>query len=142
MAVMRIPAYSPYAVAEYAGKFSSEIPHEYSPVGLMLALNRKIHKAYNRVRELDFSLDGLMGFDMRGLCCSKTSIHFLAGKTVGVIGTGAIGAVVTKILHGFECNLLGYDVVQNPELTQKYNLQYVSLDEIFAKSGVLTFCRI
>ena len=75
--VARVPAYSPYAVAEHA-------------VALMLALNRKLIKANNRVHELNFSLDGLTGFDMNG-------------KTVGIIGTGQIGSIVAKILHGFGC---------------------------------------
>jgi D-lactate dehydrogenase len=78
-----VPAYSPYAVAEHT-------------MALMLALNRKLHRAYNRVREGNFSLDGLLGFD----------IH---GKTVGVIGTGQIGTVVAQILTGFGCLTLAFD---------------------------------
>src|SRR5215831_21341479 len=77
IAVVRVPAYSPYAVAEHT-------------IALMLTLNRKVHRAYNRVREGNFALDGLVGFDMHG-------------KTVGVVGTGQIGAVVTQILTGFGC---------------------------------------
>ena len=79
--VVRVPGYSPYAVAEHT-------------LGLMLALNRKLHRAYNRVREGNFALDGLLGFDMHG-------------KTIGIIGTGKIGTVVAKILSGFGCPTLG-----------------------------------
>jgi D-lactate dehydrogenase len=81
--VMRVPAYSPYAVAEHT-------------LALILTLNRKIHKAYNRVRESNFSLDGLLGFD-------------LYGKKAGIIGTGKIGKLVAKILSGFGCEVLLYD---------------------------------
>ncbi len=87
--VARVPAYSPDAVAEHA-------------VGMMLALNRKYHKAYNRVREGNFAIDGLLGFDMHG-------------RTAGVIGTGKIGAGAARILAGFGCRLLFYDVAQNPD---------------------------
>ena len=96
--VARVPAYSPYAVAEHA-------------VALMLALNRKLIRAHNRIAEMNFSLDGLTGFDMNG-------------KTVGIIGTGKIGSVAAKILHGFGCRLLGYDVYPNETLVQQYGLQY------------------
>ena len=78
--VVRVPAYSPHAVAEHT-------------VALMLALNRKLHRAYNRVREGNFALEGLLGFDLHG-------------RTAGVIGTGKIGAVVTRILRGFGCEVL------------------------------------
>lgn len=108
--VARVPAYSPYAVAEHT-------------VGLMLALNRKYHKAYNRVREGNFSIDSLLGFDMHG-------------KTVGVIGTGKIGAITASILKGFGCSLLLYDVQQNPECSSLG--RYVPLDELLASSDILT----
>src|ERR1700750_1955104 len=85
--VVRVPAYSPYAVAEHA-------------IALMLALNRKVHRAYNRVREGNFALDGLGGFDMHG-------------KTVGLIGTGQIGTVVAQILNGFGCPILAFDPIPN-----------------------------
>jgi D-lactate dehydrogenase len=111
MTVARVPAYSPYAVAEHA-------------VGLMLALNRNIHRAYNRVRDGNFALDGLLGFDMRE-------------KTVGVVGTGKIGLAVTHILRGFGCTLLGYDVFHNPEC-EALGLRYVELDELLARSDVIT----
>ncbi len=83
LAVTRVPAYSPYAVAEHA-------------LGLMLALDRRIHRAYNRVRDGNFSLDGLLGFDLHG-------------KTVGIIGTGTIGVVFARLLRGFHCRMLGFD---------------------------------
>src|SRR5262249_461676 len=82
--VVRVTSYSPNSVAEFA-------------VGLLLALNRKITRAYNRTREGNFDLDGLMGFD-------------LAGRTVGVIGTGKIGIIFARIMAGFGCSLMGFDV--------------------------------
>src|SRR5262245_24172520 len=108
--VARVPAYSPYAVAEHA-------------VGLMLALNRKFHKAYSRVREGNFSIEGLLGFDMQG-------------KTVGVVGTGKIGAVAARILAGFGCRVLLCDVVQNDELRSRG--QYVPLEDLLAESDIIT----
>lgn len=111
MRVVRVPAYSPYAVAEHA-------------VGLMLALNRKYFKAYNRVREGNFSLEGLLGFDFHG-------------RTVGVVGTGKIGACTAKILHGFGCRLLAYDVYENAELKQ-LGASYVPLDTLLAESEIVT----
>lgn len=109
--VVRVPAYSPYAVAEHA-------------VGLILALNRKIHRAYNRVREGNFALDGLLGFDLHD-------------RTLGIVGTGKIGAIVANILHGFGMKLLGYDVFQNPDCLN-LGMQYVSLPELFAASDVIS----
>jgi D-lactate dehydrogenase len=108
--VARVPAYSPHAVAEHA-------------VGLMLALNRKYHKAFNRVRESNFAIDGLVGFDM-------------FGRTVGVIGTGKIGAIAATILAGFGCQLLFHDVYQNPDCTKIG--RYVSLEELLAASDIIT----
>jgi len=110
--VARVPEYSPYAVAEHA-------------VALMLALNRKLVHSYIRVRAQNFLLDGLTGFDMNG-------------KTVGIIGTGKIGSVVTKILHGFGCRLLAYDIVQNEKLKKLYQLEYVDLNTIYAQSDIIT----
>lgn len=110
--VVRVPEYSPHAVAEYA-------------VALLLALNRKIHRAYNRVREGNFSLEGLTGFD-------------LFGKTCGVVGTGRIGAALTRIMHGFGCNVLGFDLVRNDELVAATGLRYVDLDQVFALSDVVS----
>ena len=111
MTVTRVPAYSPHAVAEHT-------------VALMLALNRKLHKAYNRVREGNFALDGLLGFDLHG-------------RTVGVIGTGKIGAIVARIMAGFGCQLLAYDVVRNPEV-EAAGRRYVTTDELFAESDIIT----
>ncbi len=109
--VARVPAYSPHAVAEHT-------------IALILALNRKIHRAYNRVREGNFLLDGLMGFD-------------LCGKTVGIVGTGKIGEVLVRILAGFGCRLLGHDPVPNPAC-EALGLTYVSREEILARSDILT----
>src|SRR5438034_3261298 len=109
--VVRVPAYSPYAVAEHT-------------IALMLALNRKLHRAYNRVREGNFALDGLLGFDVHG-------------KTVGVIGTGQIGTVVAKILTGFGCPTLAFDPVPNPTC-RSLGVRYVELNEVFAQSDIIT----
>lgn len=111
IAVARVPAYSPHAVAEHS-------------VAMMLTLNRKTHKAYARVRDGNFALDGLLGFD-------------LYEKTVGIVGTGQIGAVVARILHGFGCNLIAHDPVQNPTCTA-LGVKYVGLDALFALSDVIT----
>lgn len=109
--VVRVPAYSPHAVAEHA-------------IGLILTLNRQIHRAYNRVREHNFDLQGLLGFDLHG-------------KTVGVVGTGKIGVEVVKILRGFGCEVLAYDVKENDEAKQA-GASYVSLDDLFARSRIVT----
>lgn len=109
--VMRVRDYSPYAVAEYA-------------VGLMLALNRRLHKAYNRVREGNFLLDGLLGFDMH---C----------KTVGIVGTGKIGTALARILHGMGCHLLGYDPSPSPAC-QEMGVSYVSLEELLSQSHIVS----
>src|SRR5246127_2047370 len=111
LTVVRVPAYSPYAVAEHA-------------IALMLALNRKVHRAYNRVREGNFALDGLVGFDMHG-------------KTVGVIGTGQIGTVVTQLLTGFSCPILAFDPFPNVTC-QSLRVRYVELDELFALLDIIT----
>jgi D-lactate dehydrogenase len=109
--IVRVPAYSPYAVAEHT-------------IGLILCLNRKIHRAYNRIREGNFSLDGLLGFDLRD-------------RTVGIIGTGRIGAIVAQILKGFGCQLLVYDVYYNKEVAA-LGAKYVELPELFASSDIIT----
>jgi D-lactate dehydrogenase len=109
--VVRVPGYSPYAVAEHT-------------IGLMLALNRKLHRAYNRVREGNFALDGLLGFDLHG-------------KTVGIIGTGNIGFVVAQILTGFGCPTLAFDPIPN-EGCRSLGVRYVELDELFAHSDIIT----
>jgi D-lactate dehydrogenase len=97
--VTRVPVYSPYAVAEHV-------------VALLLALNRKIHRAYNRVRELNFSLSGLVGFD-------------LYGKTAGIIGTGKIGRITAQILRGFGMRVLAYDPFPSPDWAEQYGIEYV-----------------
>jgi D-lactate dehydrogenase len=109
--VVRVPGYSPYAVAEHA-------------IGLILALNRKLHRAYNRVREGNFALDGLLGFDLHG-------------KTVGIIGTGRIGSVVAQILPGLGCPTLAFDPVPN-EQCRSCGVRYVQLDELLAQSDIIT----
>lgn len=109
--VARVPGYSPYAVAEHA-------------VALMLALDRRIHRAYARVREGNFSLEGLLGFDLRL-------------RTVGIVGTGQIGHAVAKILRGFGCRILAYDVQPNPDCLS-LGVEYVELDRLFSESDVIT----
>lgn len=109
--VVRVPAYSPYAVAEHA-------------VGLMLAVNRKLHRAHNRVREGNFSLEGLLGFDMHG-------------KTVGILGTGKIGTVLAGILKGFGCHLLGYDPYPSAA-ARELGVEYVSFDELVGRSDIVS----
>lgn len=109
--VVRVPAYSPHAVAEHA-------------VALMMTLNRKTHKAYNRVREGDFSLRKLTGFD-------------LYGKKVGVIGTGKIGEAFAKIMIGFGCNVLAYDIYPNENLKQ-LGVEYTSLENLLKSSDVVS----
>jgi D-lactate dehydrogenase len=111
IAVARVPGYSPYAVAEHT-------------LGLMLALNRKLHRAYNRVREGNFALDGLLGFDVHG-------------KTVGVIGTGKIGTAVAHILTGFGCRTLSFDPFPN-ETCRSLGVNYVKFDELLAQSDIVT----
>ncbi len=109
--VCRVPAYSPYAVAEHA-------------VGLMLALNRRIHRAHARVREGNFSLEGLLGFDMHG-------------KTAGVVGTGKIGVVAARILAGFGCRLLAFDPRED-ETVKALGATYVDFPAILAQSDIIT----
>ena len=112
MKVARVAEYSPYAVAEHS-------------VALMLALNRKLIRANNRVMEQNFLLDGLVGFDMNG-------------KTAGIIGTGKIGGVAAKILHGFGCKILAHDQVESEELKQKYNVTYTDCETLFKQSDIIT----
>lgn len=111
LTIVRVPAYSPYAVAEHA-------------VALLLALNRHLHKAYNRVREGNFELKGLMGFDFHG-------------KTVTIIGTGKIGSLFAKIMHGFGCRLLAVDAYQNPDVL-KLGATYVTLEEALPLSDLIS----
>lgn len=110
--VVRVPAYSPHAVAEHA-------------FALLLAVNRRIHKAYVRVREMDFSLDGLVGFD-------------LYGKTFGVIGTGKIGFAAIGIARGFGMKVLAHDVQQDATQAAAMGFDYVDLDTLLAKSDVIS----
>ena len=110
MRVMRVPGYSPEAVAEHA-------------MALALASNRRLHKAYNKVRENDFSLSGLMGFNFYQ-------------KTAGIIGTGKIGAAMCRICHGFGMKVIAYDVYQNEDL--KDFVTYVSLDQLLSDSDVIS----
>jgi len=110
--VVRVPAYSPYAVAEHT-------------IGLILALNRNIARAYARVRDGNFSLDGLLGFDLHG-------------KTAGVVGTGRIGSLVARSLcSGFGCNVLAHDTRPNAELACN-GLRYASMDELLSESIIVT----
>lgn len=109
--ICRVPAYSPEAVAEHA-------------VALLLTLSRKTHKAYNRVRDNNFSLEGLTGFNING-------------KTIGVIGTGAIGKAFCRIMKGFGCKILAYDLYPNKEV-EKEGVKYVSLEELLKQSAIIS----
>ena len=111
MIVVRVPAYSPNAVAEHT-------------IALILSLNRRIYKAYNRVRDGNFSLEGLVGFD-------------LAGKTAGVVGTGRIGAIVARLLWHFRCEVICVDPFKNPRVTQ-LGIPYVGIDELWSRSDVIS----
>ncbi len=108
LTVARVPDYSPYAVAEHA-------------VALLLGLNRKVYRAYNRVRDSNFSLDGLVGFDLHG-------------KTVGIVGTGKIGAVFARIMNGFGCRLLAFDVFPRTDLP----VTYVAPEVLLAESDIIS----
>jgi D-lactate dehydrogenase len=107
--IARVPAYSPHAVAEHA-------------VALVLSLNRKVYRAYNRVRDANFALDGLLGFDLHG-------------KTVGVVGTGKIGRIFSRIMKGFGCKVIALDPYPN-EAAREY-LDYVSFDDLLGRSDVI-----
>lgn len=110
--VVRVPAYSPYSVAEHT-------------VALLLTLNRKIHRAFNRVRELNFSLSGLVGFDLHG-------------KTVGILGTGKIGKIAAQIFRGFGCEVLVHDLYPDPAWAVKNGVTYVSQAELLSKSDIVS----
>ncbi len=112
MTVVRVPAYSPYAVAEHA-------------VALMLALNRKTHRAYLRTRDGNFALNGLMGFDMHG-------------KTAGIIGTGKIAKILIHILKGFGMNILAYDLYPDLNFARENQIVYTSLDELYHSSDIIS----
>jgi D-lactate dehydrogenase len=109
--LVRVPAYSPYAVAEHT-------------VGLILTLNRKLHRAYNRVREGNFSLEGLLGFDLHG-------------RTIGIIGTGKIGMVTAQIMTGFGCKIVAYDPFLNPQC-KAIGVEYMELSQLFSQSDIIT----
>jgi D-lactate dehydrogenase len=111
LGVVRVPAYSPHAVAEHA-------------VALILSLNRHLHRACNRTRDGDFSLHGLTGFD-------------LVGKTVGVVGTGQIGATFARIMAGFGCKLLAYDPYPNPQV-EALGARYLPLDALLAEAHIIS----
>ena len=109
--IARVPAYSPYSVAEHT-------------LALVLALNRKIHRAYNRVREGNFNLEGLLGFDLNR-------------KTVGIIGTGKIGYCVAKIFRGFGCEVLAVDIQEN-ETLKKLGVRYTVIEDLLRSSDIIT----
>jgi len=111
ISVLRVPAYSPHAVAEHA-------------LALIMTLNRKTHKAYNRVREGNFSIERLTGFE-------------LDGKTVGIVGTGRIGAIFAKIMIGLGCKIIAHDAYQNKGLIEA-GVTYLSLDELFGQSDIIS----
>lgn len=112
MTVVRVPAYSPHAVAEHT-------------IALMLTLNRKIHRAYTRVREGNFSLDGLMGFD-------------IFGKTIGIVGTGKIGSITASILQGFGAHVIAYDPYPDDRLKTK-GIHYVTVEVLLRTSDIISF---
>jgi D-lactate dehydrogenase len=111
LTVMRVSGYSPYAVAEFA-------------IGLILTLDRKIHRAYNRVREGNFSLGGLLGFDLHG-------------KTVGILGTGRIGTALAHILNGFGCTVLAFDATPDPGLAG-LDVRYLPLEQVLEESHIVS----
>lgn len=110
--MVRVPAYSPYAVAEHAA-------------AMMLSLNRKTHRAYYRTRDNNFSINGFLGFDMNG-------------KTAGIIGTGRIGLTLVGILRGFGMKVIAYDARPKPDAEQQYGFDYVSLDELYEHSDIIS----
>ena len=110
--VTRVPAYSPHAVAEHT-------------VGLLLTLNRKIHRAWNRVREHNFSLAGLVGFDV-------------AGKTIGIVGTGKIGKITAQIFRGFDATVLAFDPAPAPDWARQHGIRYTEFDALLTASDVVS----
>lgn len=110
--IVRVPAYSPNAIAEYT-------------VALLLTINRKINRAYVRTREGNFSLEGLLGFDLKG-------------KTIGIIGTGRIAKILIKILNGFEMNIIAYDKYPDYEFSKKMNIEYVELEKLYKESDIIS----
>ena len=112
LTAVRVPEYSPYAVAEHA-------------VALLLSIDRKIYKAYQRTRKYNFTLNGLLGFD----------IH---GKTVGVVGAGKIGKAFISIMNGFGCRVIAYDKFENQEMAREMNFEYVDLDTLYRESDIIS----
>lgn len=110
--VANVPAYSPFAVAEHA-------------VAMMMALNRKLIQADGRIKRHDFTLDGLTGFDMHG-------------KTVGIVGLGRIGSALASILHGFKCNLIGYDLQPDQTLALECKMTFTDLDNLYRQSDIIS----
>jgi len=110
--VVRVPAYSPYAVAEHAA-------------ALLLTLNRKTHRAYHRVRDNNFTINGLLGFD----------IH---GKTVGIVGTGKIGKLFAQIMHGFGARLLAFDAFPDQAFAAAHDMQYTDLNTLYREADILS----
>ena len=110
--ILRVPEYSPHAVAEHAA-------------ALILALNRKVHKAYNRVRDNNFSIAGLMGFDMHG-------------KTAGIIGTGRIGRIMGGIFRGFGMKIIAYDRYPDSAFASSHGVEYLELDELYRRSDIIS----
>lgn len=110
--VVRVPEYSPYAVAEHA-------------MALVLALNRKVHRAYNRVRDANFSLEGLVGFDLHG-------------KAFGIVGMGKIGRALARIAHGFGCRVVATDAVHDPVLTRELGVTFVEAAQLYAEADIIS----
>lgn len=110
--IVRVPAYSPYAVAEHT-------------IALMLTLNRKTHRAFNRTREGNFAINGLIGFDMNG-------------KTAGIIGTGKIAKILIKTLRAMGLNVLAFDLYPDTKFAEENQITYVSLDELYAQSDIIS----
>lgn len=110
--IANVPAYSPYAIAEFA-------------TSLLLAINRKLISSNQRISQYNFNIDNLTGFDLNN-------------KTIGIVGTGKIGAVMAKIMNGFGCNILGYDIELNQNLIDNYNMEYLSIEELCKKADVIS----
>lgn len=110
--VANVPSYSPYAVAEHG-------------VALLLALNRKLIRSNQQTKQFNFDTTNLIGFDLNN-------------KTVGIVGTGNIGSVMTKIMHGFGCRLIGYDIVENENLIKDYHLKYLSLEQVCKEADIIS----
>ena len=109
--MVRVPAYSPHAVAEHT-------------LAMILCLDRQVHRAYQRVRDHNFSLEGLLGFDLHG-------------RTAGVVGTGRIGSIVARLLDAFGCSVLAHDPLPNPEAIAA-GVRYVELEQLLVKSDLIT----